>query len=67
MPRSSALNLPQPDEIAPFEVAISVLEFPQSSFRVGCVKNIAYYVVSALELARIRAERRSNLCEIRTC
>ena len=42
MARSSALDLAQSYQIAPFEIAISMLEFPEGRFRVSCVEYIAH-------------------------
>lgn len=43
VPRGAALDLPQPYQVSPFEIAIAVLELPQ--WRVGraCVKHITHY------------------------
>jgi len=42
MTRSSALDLAQSYQITPFEIAISMLEFPEGRFRVSCVEHIAH-------------------------
>lgn len=68
MPGRSSLNFPQSGKIASFEIAISVLKFPQGGFGRSGMKDVTDCPKkrSTFSVGRISTHR-ANLYEIRTC
>lgn len=44
MPRCPSFDISQASEVSPFEIAVSMLEFPQRRFGRSCVEHIAHFV-----------------------
>jgi len=55
VPRRAAFDLSKTGQISSLEVAVSVLEFPQSRFGRSGVKDVAYYRTVSRYRRRLKA------------
>lgn len=65
VPRSAAFDFSKTGQIASLEVAVSVLELPQSRFGRSSVKDVAYY--RTVSKYRCKLNLLAYLYESRTC